>query len=68
MAILAIDQGTSSTKAVVIDGAEVLGLAEVAIAVTSGADGSVELDPAELWSSVLAAGEAALAGAGHPTI
>ncbi|MEI6497849.1 MAG: FGGY family carbohydrate kinase [Actinomycetota bacterium] len=68
MAILAIDQGTSATKAVVIDGAEVLGLAEVAIAVTSGADGSVELDPAELWSSVLAAGEAALAGAGHPTI
>ena len=68
MAILAIDQGTSATKAVVIDGAEVLGLAEVAISVTSGTDGSVELDPAELWASVLAAGEAALARAGHPTI
>jgi len=68
MAILAIDQGTSATKAAVIDGAEVLGLAEVAISVTSGADGSVELDPAELWASVLAAGEAALAQAGHPTL
>jgi len=68
MTVLAIDQGTSATKAAVIDGDRVIGLAEVAVAVHSGTDGSVELDPEELWASVLAAGSVALAQAGHPAV
>ncbi len=68
MTVLAIDQGTSATKAAVIDGDRVIGLAEAAVSVHSGTDGSVELDPEELWASVMAAGSAALAEAGNPTI
>lgn len=69
MTVLAIDQGTSATKAVVVapDGA-VLSLAEVSIHVEATSDGAVELDPEELWSSVLAAGTQALAAAGQPTL
>ncbi len=62
--MLAIDQGTSSTKALVVapDG-ELLGMAEVPVRVRLvGADG-VEQDPEELWQSVLAAGRRALAAA-----
>jgi glycerol kinase len=61
--ILAIDQGTSATKAILIgDGNELLGLAEVPVSVR--AEGSaVEADPEELWDSVLEAGRAALAAA-----
>lgn len=68
MAILALDQGTSATKAVVLDGADVLGLAEVAVEVRATPDGGVELDPDELWTSVLAAAGRALDSAGHPTL
>ncbi|MGB8859763.1 MAG: FGGY family carbohydrate kinase [Ilumatobacteraceae bacterium] len=67
MAVLAIDQGTSATKAVVVDGdGGVLGLAEVPIAVHATPDGGVELHPEELWQSVLAAGRQAVAAAGSP--
>jgi sugar (pentulose or hexulose) kinase len=45
MTVLAIDQGTSATKAAVIDDDRVIGLAEAAVTVHSGAGGSVELDP-----------------------
>lgn len=69
MAVLAIDQGTSATKALVVgDGGAVLGLAEVPVAVHATADGAVELDPEALWASVVTAGEQALAAAGRPAL
>ena len=65
MNILAIDQGTSATKALVVgDDGTVLGLAECPVHPTAIGDGAVEQDPAELLASVLAAGRAALAQAG----
>ena len=69
MTVLAIDQGTSATKAVVVaaDGA-VLSLAEASIKVVATSAGAVELDPEELWASVLAAVTEAMAAAGHPTL
>jgi len=69
MAVLAIDQGTSATKALVVDDdGSVLGVAEVAVAVHATPDGGVELDPETLWQSVVAAGQQALAAAGHPSL
>ena len=69
MAVLAIDQGTSATKAVVVaDGGEVLSLAESSIRVEATSAGAVELDPEELWASVVAAGTQALAAAGNPRL
>jgi glycerol kinase len=61
--VLAIDQGTSATKALLVGpGGEVLGRGEVPVRTRSvGADG-VEADPEELFGSVLAAGAKALAG------
>ena len=68
-ALLAIDQGTSATKAVVTDLAgTVLGLAECEIEVTARPDGAVEFDPEQMWQSVLTAAHEALARAGHPTL
>jgi glycerol kinase len=67
--VLAIDQGTSATKAVVVtDDGAVLSLAEASIQVRATSDGAVELDPEELWASVIAAGGQAMAAAGHPTL
>lgn len=68
-ATLAIDQGTSATKAAVValDGT-VLGLAEVPVDVYASPDGGVELDPEQLWRSVVAAGQQALAAARHPQL
>jgi glycerol kinase len=68
-ATLAIDQGTSATKAVVVllDGT-VAGLAEVPVRVHASPDGAVELDPHELWRSVVDAGRQALAAAGNPPL
>jgi glycerol kinase len=62
--VLAIDQGTSATKALLTGPAgEVLGRGEVPVRTRSvGADG-VEADPEELFESVVAAGRRALAGA-----
>ena len=67
--MLAIDQGTSATKAVVVapDGT-VLGLAEVQVNVHASPDGAVELQPEEMWASVVEAGRRALAAAGDPAI
>jgi glycerol kinase len=63
-AILAIDQGTSSTKALVVgENGSVVSEAEVAVHPVAGDDGSVEVDPEELWQSVVEAGRAALAQA-----
>ena len=65
MNVLAIDQGTSATKALLIGpGDEILGRAEVPVTVRSTADGGAETDPEELLGSVLAAGSKALATAG----
>ena len=65
MNVLAIDQGTSATKALLVGpGGEVLGRGEVPVRTRSvGADG-VEADPEELFESVVAAGRQALAAAG----
>jgi glycerol kinase len=65
-AILALDQGTSATKALVVraDGSIA---AEAEAPVTThvvGTDG-VETDAEELWTSLLTAGKAAAAGAGE---
>lgn len=69
MAVLAIDQGTSATKALVVDDdGRVLASAARPVTVHAGADGSVEVDPGELWDSVVTAGRAALADAGGPTL
>jgi glycerol kinase len=62
--VLAVDQGTSATKALVVgDGGEVLGAAEVPVHPAALAGGGVEQDPEELWHSVVDAGRGALADA-----
>ncbi|MBJ7384437.1 MAG: carbohydrate kinase [Mycolicibacterium sp.] len=67
MTVLAIDQGTSGTKAIVVDPAEgVVGVAEVAVHPRYLDGGGVEQDPRELLDSVLEAGRAAVAQAGRP--
>lgn len=65
MNILAIDQGTSATKALVVgDDGTILSVAECPVHPTAPGDGAVEQDPAELLASVMAAGRAAIAKAG----
>jgi len=65
--VLALDQGTSATKALLVGpGGEVLGRGEVPVRTRSvGADG-VEADPEDLYESVVSAGAKALAAAGAP--
>jgi glycerol kinase len=64
--ILAIDQGTSGTKAIVVAPEEgVLATAEVALRPRYLPDGGVEQDPGELLDSVLNAGRQALQQAGR---
>ncbi|MFE4950179.1 FGGY family carbohydrate kinase [Leifsonia sp. NPDC056665] len=63
--VLAIDQGTSGTKAVVVDGeGSILGLAELPVRPRYFDGGAVEQDPHELLDSVLNAGRAAVAQSG----
>ncbi len=65
MRVLAIDQGTSSTKALVVDeGGHVIAAASAPVHPRSGPDGAVEQDPHELLRSVTDAGARALADAG----
>ena len=67
MAVLAIDQGTSGTKAIVVsDDGAVLGIGEEPVRPTYLNGGGVEQDPAQLLSSVLTAGHRAVAAAGQP--
>lgn len=62
---LALDQGTSSTKAVVVDeGGIVRGRAERSLSPVYRPGGAVEQDPQDLLASVLGAGRAAVAAAG----
>jgi glycerol kinase len=66
-AVLTIDQGTSGTKAIVVDEAgRVLALAEEALHPRYLDGGGVEQDPEELWDSVVGAGRRAVAEAGVP--
>lgn len=63
--VLAIDQGTSGTKAIVVDDEGLIrGLAECPLHPTYLTDGGVEQDPQALLASVLEAGRTALAEAG----
>lgn len=63
--VLAIDQGTSGTKAVVVDGdGQVLGMSEVAVRPFYLPGGGVEQDPQALLDSVLHAGRTAQQQAG----
>jgi glycerol kinase len=67
MNVLAIDQGTSSTKALVVaEGGEVLGEGNAPVHPQAGADGAVEQDPQELLDSIAEAGRAAIAAARAP--
>ena len=66
-AILAIDQGTSGTKAIVLDPIDgVIAIAEEPVRPVYLAGGGVEQSPDELLSSVLTAGRRAVAAAGRP--
>jgi len=65
--VLAVDQGTSGTKAIVVDDAgRVVSIAEVALRPRYLPGGGVEQDPEALWDSVVDAGRRALAEAGVP--
>jgi glycerol kinase len=62
--VLAIDQGTSATKAILVGpGPEVLGRAEAPVRVRAVGSDGVEADPEELYRSVIDAGSQALARA-----
>lgn len=65
--VLAVDQGTSGTKALVVCPERgILAAASVEVRPRHGDDGSVEVDPAALLGSVVQAGRRALAEAGVP--
>ena len=69
--LLAIDQGTSGTKAIVVDyrsdgSGRVVSVAEVALRPQYLPGGAVEQDPEAMWDSVVSAGREALAQAGVP--
>ena len=65
--VLTIDQGTSGTKALVVDGdGNVLGLSEQPVRPDYLPGGGVEQDPHELLASVVDAGRAAVSQAGVP--
>jgi glycerol kinase len=65
MNVLAIDQGTSSTKALVVAaGGEVLGESSAPVRPRAAGRGAVEQDPEELFDSIVTAGRGALAAAG----
>jgi glycerol kinase len=67
MNVLAIDQGTSATKALVVGSpGEVLAACEVPVHPRAVSEDGVEQDPEALWSSVIAAGREALTRAGVP--
>ncbi|MGW4777985.1 FGGY family carbohydrate kinase [Streptomyces filamentosus] len=67
--VLAVDQGTSGTKALVLCPRRgVLGSGTAPVRPRHLPGGLVEADPAELYGSVVAAGRAALAEAGVPVV
>ncbi|MFE0101516.1 FGGY family carbohydrate kinase [Streptomyces sp. NPDC059009] len=65
--VLAVDQGTSGTKALVVCPERgVIGTGTAPVRPRHLPGGLVEVDPAALYDSVVAAGRRALAGAGEP--
>ena len=65
--VLAIDQGTSGTKAIVVGADDqILGLAEVSVYPQYLPGGGVEQDPLALLESVMTAGRAAIAQSSVP--
>jgi glycerol kinase len=65
--VLAIDQGTSGTKALVVSPeGKVIGSGEATVRPRYGEGGLVEVDPGELLDSVLDAGRRAVAAASEP--
>lgn len=66
MAILALDQGTSGSKAIVVDDDGVHAVVEQSISPDYLPDGGVEMDPMTLYRSVIEAGRQAVAEAGRP--
>lgn len=67
--VLAIDQGTTSSRAIVFDGAmRVAGVGQQEFPQYYPASGWVEHDPEEIWSSVVATVKAALAQAGRRAV
>ncbi|MRX50113.1 glycerol kinase GlpK [Paracoccus sp. S-4012] len=69
MPILAIDQGTTSSRAVVFsDALERVADAQQEFAQHYPRPGWVEHDPADLWASVAATARAAVERAGNPTL
>jgi glycerol kinase len=64
--VLALDQGTSSTRCLAVGpGLEVLGSAQVPVAVSHPGPGRVEQDAEEILASAVAAIRGALAGSGR---
>ena len=53
MAILAIDQGTSGTKVLLLENGEVVARGSVEVEVEHYNDGRVECDPTKVWDSAL---------------
>ncbi|MEU6313282.1 FGGY family carbohydrate kinase [Streptomyces sp. NPDC047014] len=67
--VLAVDQGTSGTKALVVCPVRgVIGSASAPVRPRHLPGGRVEVDPRELLDSVIGAGRAALARAGEPVV
>ncbi len=66
MAILALDQGTSGSKAIVVDTDGVHAVVENPIHPAYLPGGAVEQDPMELYNSLIEAGRKAVAEAGLP--
>ena len=66
MAILALDQGTSGSKAIVVDDDGIHAVVEQSISPDYLPDGGVEMDPMTLYRSVIEAGRQAVAEAGRP--
>ncbi|MFF5973501.1 FGGY family carbohydrate kinase [Streptomyces sp. NPDC012769] len=67
--VLAVDQGTSGTKALVVCPSRgVLGTGFAPVRPRALPGGLVEVDPRELYDSVVTAGRAALAEAGEPAV
>lgn len=67
--VLAVDQGTSGTKALVVCPVRgVIGSASAPVRPRYLPGGRVEVDPRELLDSVIDAGRAALAAAGEPVV
>jgi glycerol kinase len=65
--ILAIDQGTTSSRAIVFDDqSEIIGIAQQEFTQYFPEDGWVEHDPEEIWSSTVAVVEEVLATTGIP--